>query len=94
VLAATLLLLAQLIAAGHVHPWALRTNVSNGTELGVADFLCPICLFHAHVPVSTASAPVLTRPSANEGFVAVALSSRLVALPKPQLFGRAPPRSV
>jgi hypothetical protein len=93
-LTAALLLLAQLIAAGHVHPWALRNAISNGTELAAGDALCPICVFHAHVPFSAASAPLLAQPLAGHSVVAVASISRPVAVPKPQLFGRAPPASI
>jgi hypothetical protein len=92
-LSAVLLLLAQLIAAGHVHPWAFRNTFSNSTE-PVSDAVCPICLFHAHVPFGGTTAPVLARPLAGESFVAIALPSRLLVIPKSQLYGRAPPASI
>jgi hypothetical protein len=90
---AALLLLAQLIASAHVHPGFLLKGLGDGAHF-LSDAACPICVFHAHAPISGTTAPVLERPLAGEGFVALAFSSRLFVIPKPQLFGRAPPASV
>jgi len=91
---AALLLAAQLVAAAHVHPWALVNTVSKDAQLSASDALCPICLFHAQTPATTANAPILARPLSIHRFFAVATLSRLFCAPKPQLFGRAPPASV
>jgi len=87
---AILMLAAQLIAAGHVHPGFLVKGVSDGAHL-MSEVTCPICVFHAHAPSSAAAAFLLAVPFLSEAFVATARRSRLLYASKPQLFGRAPP---
>ncbi len=88
---AVLLLLAQLIAAAHVHPGFLIQGVSDGAHGAASEVICPICVFHAHAPSSAAAVFLLVIPFLSEAFVATARRSRLLCAPKPQLFGRAPP---
>ena len=92
--AAALLLLAQLIVAGHVHPGFLVRSVSDGAHGVVSEVACPVCVFHAHTPSSATAAFELVIPFLSEAFVATATRSRLLYAPKPQLFGRAPPAPV
>lgn len=88
---AALVLLAQLIAAAHVHPDLLVKRISDGTHAAMSEAACPVCAFHVHTPTSAAAAFLLVALFFAEGFVATARRSRLLCAPKPQLFGRAPP---
>ena len=90
---ATLLLAAQLIAAAHVHPGMLVKSVSDGTRMGAAEIVCPVCVFHAHTASAAAGPFMLIVPFLAEAFVATATRSRILCAPKPQIFGRAPPAS-
>jgi hypothetical protein len=90
---ATLLLTVQLIAAAHVHPGMLIKSVSDGARAGAAEIACPVCVFQAFTPTAAAGVFMLVVPFLAEAFVATATRSRLLCIPKPQLFGRAPPAS-
>jgi hypothetical protein len=91
---ATLLLAAQLIIAGHVHPDLLIKSISDRAHAAaVGEAACPVCALHAHTPTGTATAFLLIIPFLNEAFVATAKRSRLLCSAKSQLFGRAPPAS-
>ena len=92
--AAALLFAVQLIAAAHVHPWAWTDSLSRAAQLSPSDTACPVCLVHAHAPISTTNAPVLVRPLLVQRLFAAVMISRLLCAPKPQLFGRAPPASI
>jgi hypothetical protein len=91
---AALLLVTQLIAAGHVHPGFLVRSVSDSAHAVVSEAACPVCLFHVHTPSSAAAVFLLAIPFLSEAFIATARRSRLLQAPKPQLFGRAPPAPV
>lgn len=88
---AALVLLAQLIAAAHVHPDLLLKGISDRGQAAPSEVACPICAFHVHTPTSTAAAFLLVALFLTERFVATARRSRLLCASKPQLFGRAPP---
>jgi hypothetical protein len=92
--AALLFLAAQLIATAHVHPWAYARAFSNGAQVAASEASCPVCALHAQTPVSTTNAPVLAHPLIVQRFDAAAMLSRLLCVPKSQLFGRAPPAPV
>ncbi len=91
---AALLLVAQLLAAAHVHPGMLVRSVSDSAHIGPAEIACPVCIFHAHSATSATALFLLVIPFFSEAFVATATRARLLCTPKPQLFGRAPPASV
>lgn len=91
---AVLVLLVQLIVAAHVHPDLLVKSISDSRHAAVGEAACPVCLFQAHTKAGTANAPILVRPLPPHRFFAVAMFSRLLVIPKPQLFGRAPPASI
>lgn len=88
---AMLVMVAQLMAAAHVHPGMLIKSVSDSAKAGVAEVVCPVCVFHAHGAANTAALFMLIVPCLAEASVATATRSRLLSTPKPQLFGRAPP---
>jgi hypothetical protein len=91
---ATILLAAQLIIAGHVHPDLLIKTISDRAHAAVVgEAACPVCALHAHTSTGTAAAFLLIIPFLNEAFVATARRSRLLYSAKSQLFGRAPPAS-
>jgi hypothetical protein len=92
---ATLLLAAQLIIAGHVHPDLLIKAVSDRAHAAaIGEAACPVCALHAHTPTGTTAAFPLIIPFLSEAFVATARRSRLLCSAKPQRFGRAPPASI
>jgi hypothetical protein len=93
-IAAVLLLVAQLVGALHVHPWAFSKGVSEGAQLALSESACPVCALHFHSPTNTNPIPSLAQPVSSDTFIAFAMPSRLPCSPKPQLFGRAPPASV
>ena len=90
---AAMILMAQLIAAAHVHPWLLVKGITDSAHVAISEAACPVCALHAHAPASANSIFLLMIPFLSEAFVATARRSRLLCLAKPQLFGRAPPAS-
>jgi hypothetical protein len=90
-LLAACLLAAQLIAAAHVHPWAYLNAFSKGVHANASEAACPVCVLHAHAPVCAAGLPALAQPILAERFLAHAALLSPICVPKPQLFGRAPP---
>jgi hypothetical protein len=90
-LAAASVLLAQLIAAAHVHPGFLVRTVSDRTRVAVSEATCPVCVFHIHTPTSANSGFFLIFSFLSEAFVATARRSRRHCTTNGQVFGRAPP---
>lgn len=70
VLAAVLLLSAQLLGAIHCHPAALMRGVTSQAQLTVDNGLCAVCLFAFHSPTNPTSLPLPADPGfGSERFV-------------------------
>jgi hypothetical protein len=93
-ISAVLVLLAQLVAVGHVHPDLLVKSVSTSTHAMVGDLSCPVCMFQAHTSANAAKIFLLVLPFLSEAFVATARRSRLLVARKSPFLGRAPPAFV
>jgi hypothetical protein len=84
-------LLAQVLAAAHVHPWSYSGITSRATHPVVTDAACAVCILHAHAPVCAAAVPTLPQPTICAGRVACPALPGAFCAPKSQRFGRAPP---
>lgn len=90
---AVVLLFAQSLAAAHYHPLPTGPKYSVNAAASVADFLCPICLFHFQSTTVFAATPSLTTPILFKRIALFAAQSWPLFSYNSYLFGRAPPAS-
>lgn len=89
---AALLLIAQALAAAHVHPLApARSFETQSHAVAVEDGLCALCLFHFNCPVSAGPPAFTARPALVEASLSSPVAGRRLSSVKSCRFGRAPP---
>jgi hypothetical protein len=91
--AATVLVAAQLLGAGHFHLSSGAHKYSATAASAVDNDLCAICLLHFNTPSASAAVPTLAATFLSEQRPTLTARAQLLSSYSTHLFGRAPPVS-